>query len=116
MNAHDERAWPEQLVFAMNRERSIDERFQRFHEANPHVYDELRKLAYRARRAGARRIGVKMLFEVLRWRHTLRTQGDDFKLNNNYHSRYARLLMQEPGLEDCFETRSLSSHYGRNAR
>ena len=53
-----ERAWPEQLVFAINRERSIDERFQRFHEDNPQVYAELLKLALRARRAGARRIGV----------------------------------------------------------
>jgi hypothetical protein len=111
--SEQEGAWPEQLVFAMNRERSIDERFQRFHEANPQVYDELLKLALRARRAGARRIGVKMLFEVLRWRHTLRTQGDDFKLNNNYHSRYARLLMQEPELRGCFETRTLTSSYGR---
>jgi hypothetical protein len=101
-----------QARVAAHREQTIDAMFDRFHAANPHVYDELKKLAMRARRAGANRIGVKMLFEVLRWRHTLRTHGDDFKLNNNFHSRYARLLMNEPGLEGCFETRTLRTREG----
>lgn len=96
-----------QLTLAVDRERTIDEAFARFHADNPQVYDELRMLAVRARRRGARRIGIAMLFEVLRWRHTLRTDGRDFKLNNNYRSRYARMLMDEPELAGCFETRGL---------
>jgi hypothetical protein len=49
-----------------------------------------------------------MLFEVLRWRHTLRTGGDEFKLNNNYRSYYSRLIMlTEADLTDVFETRRL---------
>jgi hypothetical protein len=40
----------------------------------------------------------------------MKTVGDDFKLNNNYHSRYARLIMErEPGLDGFFETRGLRS-------
>jgi hypothetical protein len=96
-----------QLTLAVDRERSIDEAFAAFHAENPHVYAELRMLALRARRRGATRIGIGMLFEVLRWRHTLRTDGDDFKLNNNFRSRYARMLMREPELAGCFETRGL---------
>lgn len=96
-----------QLSLVFDREQTIDAAFQAFHEANPHVYEELRMLALRARRAGSERIGMKMLFEVVRWRHTLRTQGDDFKLNNNFTSRYARMLMQEPELADAFEIRGL---------
>lgn len=96
-----------QLSLAFDRERSIDEAFAAFHAENPHVYGELKMLALRARRRGATRIGIGMLFEVLRWRRTLRTDGDDFKLNNNYRSRYARMLNQEPELAGCFETREL---------
>lgn len=89
-------------------ERTIREAFLRFHRENPHVYTELVKLARRAHQAGNRRIGIKMLFEVLRWRHALRTGGDDFKLNNNYHSYYSRLIMaREDDLRGVFELRRL---------
>ena len=87
---------------------TIEEAFWRFHEANPHVYDELVMLVRRAQRRGVRKLGIGMLFEVLRWRHALRTGGDEFKLNNNYRSYYSRLMMiREPGLEGIFETRRL---------
>lgn len=87
---------------------TIEEAFLRFHAANPHVYRELVALARRAKRRGARKLGVGMMFEVLRWRHTLRTGGDEFKLNNNYRSYYARLIMlRERDLAGIFETRRL---------
>lgn len=87
---------------------TIEEAFRAFHAANPHVYDELVKLARQARRRGVGRIGIGMLFEVLRWRVALRTGGDEFKLNNNYRSYYARLMMlREPDLAGVFETRQL---------
>jgi hypothetical protein len=88
--------------------RTIEEMFWSFHHENPHVYDELVRLARRARRRGVARVGMKMLFEVLRWDFALRTGGDEFKLNNNYTSYYARLVMvNEPDLEGVFETRRL---------
>lgn len=87
---------------------SIEDAFWRFHRENPHVYTELVSLARRAVHAEAKKVGIGMLFEVLRWRHTLRTGGDEFKLNNNYRSYYARLIMQqEADLEGLFETRRL---------
>ena len=90
---------------------SIDERFERFHEANPHVYDNLKLLALQLkRREGKRKVGMKMLFEVLRYEYRLQTRGDKFKLNNDYTSRYSRLLMaQEPELAGFFYTRELRS-------
>lgn len=91
---------------------TIQQQFELFHEANPWVYEALRRLALDLVRRGRGRIGVKMLFEVLRW-HYWRSTLDatsDFKLNNNYHSRYARMLMaHEPLLADAFETRELKA-------
>lgn len=89
-------------------EQTIREAFLRFHHENPHIYDEIVKLARRARGAGSTRIGIGMVFEVMRWRHTIGSSGDDFKLNNNYRSYYARMVMaREPDLHEIFETRGL---------
>lgn len=88
----------------------LDARFAAFHEANPHVYTLLVRLARRAKRRGLRRCSVKTLFEVARWLLQLRTKGDPFRLNNSFTSRYARLIEQrEPDLRGFFETRSLRS-------
>lgn len=89
---------------------SIDDRFYWFHALNPSVYEALKQLALDAKRRGVKRYGMKALFEVLRYSHTLRTLSDDFKLNNDFTSRYARMLMEnEPELKGFFEKRELKS-------
>jgi hypothetical protein len=89
--------------------RSLEARFREFHANNPQVYAELLKLARRARGRGVERLGIKMLWERLRWELQVETYhpGDDtFRLNNNWHAFYARLLMGEnPELRGLFETR-----------
>ena len=90
--------------------RKLDRAFEEYHAANPAVYSTLRDLALDMRRRGHHRVGVKMLWEVMRWQLTISTTTDPagFKLNNNLCSRYARLLMdQEPELEGMFNTREL---------
>lgn len=87
----------------------IDADFQEFHRKNPEVYDQLVKLATSAQERGAR-FGIKCLWEVMRWHFWIETDTRDFKLNNSYTSRYARLIMQqEPQLEGFFNTRVLRS-------
>ena len=66
------------------------------------------QLVRQAQRRGQRKIGIKMLWEVMRWNRLQR--NETYELNNNYHSRYARLIMQkEPGLAGIFDTRELKS-------
>jgi hypothetical protein len=88
----------------------IEVQFQAFHHAHPEVYEQLHELALELRNQGHRRCGIGMLFEVLRWtwmRSGIRDE-DGFRLNNNYRSRYARLLMaNDPRLAGFFETRAL---------
>lgn len=91
-----------------DRRATIQERFEAFHRANPGVFHALSALALDMQRRGVSRYGMKGLFEVLRWEYALQTQGSDYKLDNNFHSRYARLLMErEPQLAGFFETRCL---------
>ncbi len=90
----------------------LSERFLVFHYKNPKVYDALVRLARRAVARGKDRIGIGMLWEVMRWEMWLDVDvaSEDFKLNNNYRSMYARMIMKtEPDLADVFETRKLSS-------
>jgi hypothetical protein len=89
----------------------IQEEFERFHANNPSVYRSLVKMARRAKDSGHERFGMKTLFEVLRWtRMTRRKDGQLFLLNNNFTSRYARLIEeQEADLKGFFELRTLLS-------
>lgn len=88
---------------------TIERDFWRFHQANPFVYERLVQLAREwVQRRGKRKVGIGMLFEVLRWEVALRTSGEDFKLNNNYRALYARLIMaRNPDLVGVFGTRRL---------
>lgn len=91
---------------------TIQERFEAFHAANPFVYAELVLLARRAKARGATKIGMRMLFEIVRWRRYMATQdfSSGFKLNNSYVSRYARLICEnEPDIASLIETRELKS-------
>lgn len=85
---------------------TIDERFDLFHAANPHVYNALVRLARQLVDRGHKRYGMAGLFEVLRYRHALTTIDDLFKLNNDYKALYSRLIMeQETDLAGFFEIR-----------
>jgi hypothetical protein len=80
--------------------------FREFHDANPAVYAELRKLALQLRAAGRTRYGIMALLNIVRWQRALKTTDDEFKLNNNFAPFYARLIAeQEPTLRYFFSMR-----------
>lgn len=109
---HEARPGAHEGLRPLNLHTAIDRAFWVFHETNPDVYVELVRLCRDLRARGRTKVGMKMLFEVLRWSRMLRTEDpqSDFKLNNNYTSRFARLIMEfEPDLTGLFETRELRS-------
>lgn len=85
---------------------SLTDRFRAFHEKNPHVYTRLEELVAEAVAAGHRRIGVGALFERLRYAERTETNGDRYRLNNDYRADYCRLLVaRHPEWADLFELR-----------
>jgi hypothetical protein len=90
--------------------RTIQQRFEAFHAANPAVYRKLCELTTDLVAKGRTRLGIGMLWEVLRW-HWMMTTADaasDFKLNDHYRSRYVRLMLAErPEWDGVFELRNL---------
>lgn len=89
---------------------SIERKFRAFHRENPRVYAELLRLAREAQKKGVRRLGVRMLWEVMRWNLSIATYdpASDLKLNDHYRRRYVRWLIEKhPDLKTMFELRRL---------
>lgn len=90
---------------------TIQQQFEDFHRTNPHVYEILQRLATEwIDQTGGHKCGIGMLWERMRWelRFHADDPGSEFKLNNNYRSRYVRLLIEHhPDWSDYFELRQL---------
>ncbi|MEU9097086.1 hypothetical protein [Streptomyces sp. NPDC048361] len=90
------------------RDLTIQQRFEAFHALNPWVLRQLTVMTADCAQKGFSRIGIGMLFELLRYRYGAATRGDEFALNNDYRSRYVRLLLAEhPEWTPLFEVRAL---------
>jgi hydrogenase maturation factor len=90
----------------------IEQAFIEFDTQNPEVYKQLVRLARQWRAAGKAKLGIKTLFEKLRWEWHVAglTDSEGYKLNNNFTALYARKIMKnEPDLDGLFEIRSLAS-------
>lgn len=81
--------------------------FWKFHAENPRVYELVKRFANEAKNSGRTHFGIKMIWERLRWYTTIETNDEKFKLCNNHHSCYARLLMlEDPSFEAFFSRKT----------
>ena len=89
--------------------KTIQQSFEDFDAAHPEVYEYLVRLVFEVRSRGFKHYGIGALWERMRWHFQIeRDMEEDFKLNNNYRSRYVRkIIAQYPDLEDFFELRIL---------
>ena len=94
------------LLYRSNPETKIERQFREFHLKNRHVYAALEGLALNAHKAGVKRLGIGALVETLRYSAALQTRGSEYKINNNFRSLYARMLIRNrPELRDLLELR-----------
>lgn len=88
-------------------ELTIQERFDVWIEANDWVLVAVEQLISQWLAAGHQRVGVKQIWERVRWEYGT-TTGDTFRANNNWTSRVARLVVERhPDWADAIETRAL---------
>lgn len=88
----------------------LERRFADFHARNPHILAELERRALRLLAVGASRIGVKALWESMRYDAMVRTDTREWKLNNDFTALYARLLIERNAqLATVIETRRRSA-------
>ena len=88
---------------------TLDERFAEYHAKNPAVFELFKKFAGMARDSGRTHFSAKAIMERVRWEICFASRDRrNFKVNNNYTSRYARLLVSEcPEFRGFFEMREL---------
>lgn len=89
---------------------TIQERFEAFHRLHPEVYVEFKRIAGDLSARGCQHYGAKAIMEVIRFHRAMNGRDDieEFKINNNFSSRYARMLMDEDGrFATFFEIREL---------
>ena len=83
---------------------ALEVAFLKFHRDNPNVYETLvaQCHAWRKQRGPLSQLGIKMLWERLRWVLYMALAGDEEpRLSNNHHAFYARLIdYQEGDLHD----------------
>lgn len=88
----------------------VDQAFKAFHAANPWVVKELEKIAWEMIRSGRKKIGIQACVEVFRWETRRHTISRDFKINNNFCSRYSRMIMdRNPHWGQVFELRRIKT-------
>jgi hypothetical protein len=79
-----------------------------FHQANPHVLQEIARVCLRVRRMGRTRWSINAAFEVVRYNAAITTDHRVYKLNNNHRAYYARWIMRDvPELEGFFQVREV---------
>lgn len=90
-------------------EMSLADRFAAFHAANPRVAEAIEAMCaqWLARHP---KVGIKAVFERLRWESGLTTVGYCWRLNNVFTAYYARLMLDlHPEWVGRIETRALAS-------
>jgi hypothetical protein len=87
---------------------SIKSNFEKYHETNPQVYAMFKRFAFEAINVGYKILSANFIFERMRWETMVVTQGDCYKVNNNYRAYYARMFMDDhPQSDVSFRIRSI---------
>lgn len=91
-----------------NIDHTLLERFETYHEKNPHIYSYFEKLSRDMFDAGRRRYSAWAVMNRIRWEHDVQTEGDTFKISNDYIALYARLFIQKnPTMKDFFQIKKM---------
>jgi hypothetical protein len=96
--------------------KTIQEAFEKYHKANPKIYELFKKFALEIvkKRAGKKnkKTSAKLIINRIRWEIYVETLSDDgYRINDAWSSRYARLFSEEfPQHEDIFNFRLLRSN------
>jgi hypothetical protein len=99
------------LFDQLHGETSIQQRFEQFHQAHPSVFELFTAFATQKLLEGHTRYSADAILHRVRWEMEGQWQESGFKINNDFSSRYARLLSRtDERFADFFEFRRLLRH------
>jgi len=68
-------------------------RFKKFHLENPVVYELFKRFATEAKNSRRVRFSHWMIINRIRWYSAIETNGEKYKISNDFIALYARLLV-----------------------
>ena len=92
----------------IERTKTKREKFEEFHQNNPHVYEIFQRLTLKAVDAGAKKLSAWWVINVARWEMAFSTTdfNSDFKISNDYIAYYSRKFMADfPQYDKLFNTK-----------
>jgi hypothetical protein len=106
-------AAPKQMLILTEVLREADpklvNRFSKYHNEHPEVWDNFKKYAAEMRATGRRRYSAWAIINRIRWDHDM-AKTEEFKISNDYIALYARIAIHlEPELATFFVTRPMKS-------
>jgi hypothetical protein len=83
--------------------------FERWHDANPHVWSMFVRFAFDAISAGRARFSARDIIHRIRWYTDVEMRAiDDFKINDHWSPYYARIFRRTyPQYTELFEFRTV---------
>lgn len=70
-------------------------KFKVFHKNNPHVFQAFGKYAFEMKRSGRKKSSAWLIINRCRWDADIRTDGEPFKISNDYIGLYSRLMIYQ---------------------
>ena len=68
-------------------------KFRKFHFANPHIYQTFSIYSWDAAKAGHKVFSHWLIMNRIRWDSLIQTDGEKYKIPNEYIAFYARMFM-----------------------
>ena len=89
-------------------------RFERFDEANPHVYELFERYTWQVIRSGKKNFSSGQVLGRMRWYVAFETDEPEFKINQNYAAYLGRKFMDlHPEHKGFFRLRALGEDRDR---
>lgn len=86
----------------------LKQRWWAWHNKNPHVWKLFEKFTLMAISKGHKNLSAWLVVNRIRWETSIETQGDDFKISNDFIALYARYFMHKyPQYNGFFRTKQM---------
>ena len=83
-------------------------KFRKFHFANPHIYQTFSIYSWDAAKAGHKVFSHWLIMNRIRWDSLIQTDGEKYKIPNEYIAFYARMFMiRHPQLGAFFKIKRM---------
>ncbi len=88
-------------------------RWWKWHQENPHVWALFCRFTFEAITSGRRRYSPWAIINRVRWETGVVTQGEDFKISNDFIAFYSRYFMHTyPQHKGFFATKKMAGENG----